>query len=263
MEDEASLRLSPAWCFRQRLDALGDPSTRALLRGVLAASAGTIRVEGARRLAAIPDPAIFALTHHNAFEALLAPAALIALRGGRMVRFLVDWMYLEMPFAGRLLRRGQPIAVYRKAARWHWRESVRQQGLQEAPPTDRALASLGRGTSIGIYPEGRRNGDPWRLAPVRRGAALLALRSGAPVIPIGIAFPSRERLGRVPRLGKMILRVGEPLTTTELRVRAGLERAVEPMDTFTQQRIERHLTADLSRALVLSLAQLAEKSTCT
>lgn len=263
MDVEASLQLSPAWCFRQRLDALGDTGTRVLLRGVLAASAGGIRVEGARRLAEIPDPAIFALTHHNAYEALLAPAALIALRGGRMVRFLVDWMYLELPFVGSLLRRGQPIAVYRKAARWRWRESVREQGLLGAPPTDRALAALGRGTSIGIYPEGRRNADPWRLAPVRRGAAVLALRSGAPVIPIGIAFPSRERLGRVPRLGKMILRVGEPLTTAELRVRAGLETTVEPFDASAAQRIERDHAADLSRALVLSLAQLAQKSTHT
>lgn len=260
IEAEDTLRLTPAWCLRQPLEAMDDAGTRALLRGVLAASAGGIEVEGAGRLTEIGDPAIFALTHHNAFEALLAPAALMALRGGRLVRFLVDWMYLELPLAGRLLRHGQPIPVYRKAARWRWREALRREGLRGASPTARALAALAGGTSIGIYPEGRRNADPWKLAPIRRGAAELALRSGAPLIPIGIRFPARERLGRLPRLGRMVLSVGDPLTTTELRRRAA---DLEPSAAFAPQRIPRQHAADLSQALVSSLAHLANKSTCS
>lgn len=259
MKADESLRLTPAWCLRQALAGMRHRSTRVALRGVLAASAGGIRVEGAHRLTAVPDPAVFALTHHNAFEALLAPAALMAVRG-RIVRFLVDWMYLELPLAGALLRHGQPIPVYRKAARWRWRETVRQEGLRSASPADRALAALADGTSVGIYPEGRRNADPWMLAPVRKGAAVLALRSGVPLIPIGIRFPARERLGRLPRLGRMILHIGEPLTTAELQLRAA---AVEPASPAALQRIERDHAADLSRALYASLAQLAQKSTCT
>lgn len=210
-ETETSLQLSPAWCLRQGLEGLRERRSRLLLRAVLCASAGGIRVEGAHRLAGLSDPAVFALSHHSAYEALLAPAALIALRGGRRVRFLVDWMYLELPLAGALLRRGAPIAVYRKPARWRWREAVRERGLRSVSPADRALAALADGDSVGIYPEGRRNADPWTLAPLRRGAAVLATRSGAPLVPIGIDFPARERLGRVPRLGRMVLRIGEPL----------------------------------------------------
>lgn len=260
MDADARLRLTPAWCFRQPLEAIDDARTRALLRGVLAASAGGIEVEGARRLAEIEDPAIFALTHHNAFEALLAPAALMALRGGRPIRFLIDWMYLELPFVGALLRHGRPIPVYRKAARWRWREALRKDGLRGAAPTDRALRALADGISIGIYPEGRRNSDPWRLAPVRRGAAELALRSGAPLVPIGIRFPARERLGRLPRLGRMILSVGEPLTSAEVGLRAVAE---EPCDAAASPRMARRPAAKLSRALVESLAHLAQKSTCS
>lgn len=260
MSLDESLHLTPAWCLRQALDAMGDRRTRALLRTVLAASAGGLRVEGAPCLAEVPDPAIFALTHHNAFEALLAPAALMAVRGGRTIRFLLDWMYLEMPLAGGLLRRGQPIAVYRKPARWRWRESVRRQGLAGPSPIERALAALAGGTSIGIYPEGRRNADPWKLAPIRRGAAELALRSGAPLVPIGIRFPARERLGRLPRLGRMILSVGEPLTSAELRLRATVG---EPGDNSAPQPIARRQAAYLSHALVESLAHLAQKSACS
>jgi 1-acyl-sn-glycerol-3-phosphate acyltransferase len=244
VEAEIGLQLSPAWCLRQGLEGLRERSTRLLLRAVLCASAGGIRVEGASRLAGIPDPAVFALSHHSAYEALLAPAALIALRGGRRVRFLVDWMYLELPLAGAILRHGEPIAVYRKPARWRWREHVRRQGLRSTSPADRALMALRRGISVGIYPEGRRNADPWRLAPMRRGAAVLATKAGAPLVPIGIDFPARERLGRVPRLGRMVLRVGEPL-------------APPPGDDLTAP----SRAAALSRELQAALAGLARKST--
>lgn len=243
VEAAASLQLSPAWCLRQPFDGLASGATRTLLRGLLSASCGGIRVEGAERLARIADPAIFALSHHNAFEALLAPAALIALRDGRPVRFLVDWMYLELPLAGALLRRAHPIPVYRKRARWRWREAVRRRGLRDAAPIERALAALARCTSVGIYPEGRRNDDPWRLGPLRRGAAVLAARSGAPLVPVGVDFPARDRLGRTPRLGRMVLRVGEPLPSPE--------EASGASET----------TARRSRELAAALAYLSRKST--
>jgi 1-acyl-sn-glycerol-3-phosphate acyltransferase len=256
--EEASLRLSPAWCLRQPLASMRDGATRALLRGVLSASLGGIRVEGARRLAEIEDPAIFAFTHHNAYEALLAPAALIALRNGRAVRFLVDWMYLELPLAGALIRRGEAIPVYRKAARWRWRERVRLQGLRGTSSADRALAALSLGTSVGVYPEGRRNADPWRLAPIRQGAAVLALRSGAPLVPIGIDFPARHRLGRIPRLGRMVLRIGEPLAPAALQGGAG---EIELLGAAPLRPSEFASAAALSRQLQTALAQLARKST--
>jgi 1-acyl-sn-glycerol-3-phosphate acyltransferase len=255
---ESSVRLSPAWCFRQSLKGMRDAGARAVLRGVLTATAGGIRVEGASRLGEIPDPAIFALSHHNTFEAFFAPAALIALRDGRAVRFLADWMYLELPLAGSLLRLGGAIPVYRKGARWRWRESIRKQGLAGASAIDRALVVLSRRTSIGIYPEGRRNSDPWRLAPVRLGAAVLAVRSGAPLVPIGIEFPARERLGRLPLMGRMILRIGEPLLPgAPGAVTGGLEPGERPAEGWA----DRAQVDALSRELGFVLAQLARKST--
>ncbi len=49
-----------------------------------------VEVEGTERLASLPEPAIFALNHSNTVEAVLAPATLMHLRGGRPVHFLTD-----------------------------------------------------------------------------------------------------------------------------------------------------------------------------
>jgi 1-acyl-sn-glycerol-3-phosphate acyltransferase len=51
---------------------------------------------------------------------------------------------------------------------------------------DVALEILGRGDAFGIYPEGTRSRDG-RLYRGRTGVAHLALTSGAPVVPVGLA----------------------------------------------------------------------------
>ncbi len=187
------------------------PAARLALRAVLTLTAGSIRVEGHERLAALRDPAIFALSHHSSYEAIVAPAALVALRSGGRIRFLVDWMFLELPFAGWLMQQIDPIAIYRKPARFGWREGVRRAGWAGAPAFDRALTALATGSSIGLYPEGTRNRDPWHLAPGRRGLGKLALRSGAPVVPVGLDFPSRDRPAD-PAPGRLVCASASPDT---------------------------------------------------
>ncbi|MEP7010283.1 MAG: lysophospholipid acyltransferase family protein [Acidobacteriota bacterium] len=220
------------------------------LRALLAAFGRMLEVEGAERLSASGAPVLFALNHGNAAEALLAPAALIWLTGGRPVHFLADWMYLELPLIGRLLRLSQPIPVFGKPARWRWREEVRRAG-QAQPALDRALALLARGESVGIFPEGTRNGDPDRLRPGRLGLGELALCSTSTIVPVGLHYPAAARLGRIPRLGRTILRVGEPLDFAEEREQlraAGFERSAR-----------RALARAVVSRTLAALAELAEK----
>ncbi len=220
------------------------------LRALLAAFGRMLEVEGAERLSALPVPVIFALNHGNAAEALLAPAALIWLSGGRSVHFLADWMYLELPLVGRLLRLSEPIPVFGKPARGRWREEVRRAGLAE-PALDRALAQLARGESVGIFPEGTRNGEPDRLRPGRLGLGELALASTAAVVPVGLHYPAALRLGRIPRLGRTILRVGEPLDLAAERAQiraAGFERSAR-----------RALARAVVAKTLAALGELAEK----
>ncbi|MGH7337516.1 MAG: lysophospholipid acyltransferase family protein, partial [Myxococcota bacterium] len=201
MSTEAStLILDPLRVFSLELPELESPLRRGTLRTLLALSAGTVRVEGAERLAAAPEPSIFALSHHNAWEAVLAPAALVALRRGRLVRFLVDWMFVDLPWTGWLVRQLEPIPVYGKRAVFGALSGKpsgrRARRLRSLSSVELAVAALDAGDDVGIYPEGRRNAQPHFLLRGRRGLGVVALRSGAPVVPVGIDFDARDRLGR-------------------------------------------------------------------
>ncbi len=233
------------------LEALGMPlpdlapaSRRAALRALLLVCGPLVRVEHPERLTAAPEPAIFALNHSNAFEALLAPAALIWLRRGRPVHFLADWMYLHLPAVGWLLRQGEPIPVWGKPARWRLGETLRRARCR-VPVLDTCLERLAAGGSLGIYPEGTRNADPHRLLPGRRGLGEMVLRSAAPVVPVGIRFPAAQRLGRVPRLGRLVLSPGEPIDFSAER--AAAMEAAGPARREAAHRIVDRVMDELAR----------------
>jgi 1-acyl-sn-glycerol-3-phosphate acyltransferase len=81
-----------------------------------------------------------------------------------------------------------------------------------------ALDLLRRGALFGIYPEGTRSPDG-RLYRGRPGIGWLALNSGLPVIPVAMSGTDRVLPpGRkVPRVAKIGIRVGEPLTFEDAR----------------------------------------------
>ncbi len=74
-----------------------------------------------------------------------------------------------------------------------------------------ALDLLARGRPIAVFPEGTRSPDG-RLRPAKPGAALLALRSGASVLPAAIAGTHRlrPRGERFVRRHPITIRIGEP-----------------------------------------------------
>ncbi|WP_446665956.1 lysophospholipid acyltransferase family protein [Flexivirga sp. B27] len=78
---------------------------------------------------------------------------------------------------------------------------------------DQALSVLREGEAFGIYPEGTRSRDG-RLYKGRVGAAHLAMQAGVPVVPVGlIDTPKLQPIGsNVPRLAKVTVKFGEPLT---------------------------------------------------
>jgi 1-acyl-sn-glycerol-3-phosphate acyltransferase len=253
--ETASLVLHPSRVWKLGLPRLEGAWRRATLRALLSCSAGTVRVEGAERLSAAPEPSIFALSHHNFWEAVLAPAALMAVRGGRPVRFLADWMFVDLPWTAWLLRAARPIPVYAKRARFGLREAHREQRRRTLSPIDEALAALGAGEDVGIYPEGRRNPDPARLLRGRRGLGVLALRSGVPVVPVGVEFRAAGRSGRTPGAGRFALRPGDPL---DFHAAHEAWRAAATDDA--RREIERRGAPEIVDRVLTEVAKLSRKS---
>src|SRR5580692_12708170 len=103
-----------------------------------------------------------------------------------------------------------------------------REGPRAAQDTlEAALVLLREGELFGIYPEGTRSPDG-RLYRGRPGVGWLALNSGAPVIPV--AMMGTEKIlppgHRIPRPGRISIRVGEPLTFGGLQGARAQQRRV-------------------------------------
>jgi len=75
-----------------------------------------------------------------------------------------------------------------------------------------ALELLANGQALIIYPEGKRS-DDGKLGQAFSGAALLAVKSGAPIVPVGISG-SRQLIGKkwFFKRPKITLNIGQSFT---------------------------------------------------
>ncbi|WP_049574450.1 lysophospholipid acyltransferase family protein [Streptomyces sp. SBT349] len=179
------------------------------------------RVLGAWRVPA-SGPVILAVNHaHNVDGPVLLGAS------PRPVHFLIKREAFVGPLGTFLTAIGQL--------------SVDRAGPDRAAITS-ALAVLGGGGVLGIFPEGTRTrGD---FATLQAGLAYFALRSGAPIVPVAV-LGSGERKGRVisalpPLRGRIDVVFGDPFAAGEesgRRTGAALARATERI----QERLTGHL----------------------
>lgn len=76
-------------------------------------------------------------------------------------------------------------------------------GSEEA--INKAINLLENGELVAIYPEGTRNGLAKGVKP-KKGAALIAIKAGVPIIPMGIK-------GTFKPFSKITMRIGTPIST--------------------------------------------------
>ena len=184
-----------------------------LLRALMLPNFLLTRASGLENLAGTEGACIYAFNHNNSLEALMVPVFLIYQLGGQTISFVIDWMYGKVPVLGSLMDMIEPIYVYSKRSRLPWIES----GRTAAPSVDtleRCTLKILEGRSIGIFPEGRRNRNPETLMQGKPGIGHIALKSGAAVVPVGIDFECRQKKGRIPVIGRTIIRIGKPLHFT-------------------------------------------------
>jgi 1-acyl-sn-glycerol-3-phosphate acyltransferase len=87
-----------------------------------------------------------------------------------------------------------------------------RRGEPDRAALEAALQALRRGRAVSIFPEGTRSVDG-RLGTFHHGAAWLALHTGVPVLPVGIAgaYAAMPRGARWPQYGTVVVRAGPPI----------------------------------------------------
>jgi 1-acyl-sn-glycerol-3-phosphate acyltransferase len=184
---------------------------RGWARTILFVTGVRLTVLHAERLAG-GHSAVLAANHASMADILVLFAALPV-----QIRFLAKRSVFRWPFLGWGIRAAGFVPVDRGDAR---------RG-QEA--MDAALQRLEGGRCVVVFPEETRSRDGG-LLPFKKGAALLAIRAGLPLVPVSIVGTYRvlppESLRSSP--GRVIVAVGEPIPTLGLSAadRAGLTHQV-------------------------------------
>jgi 1-acyl-sn-glycerol-3-phosphate acyltransferase len=106
-------------------------------------------------------------------------------------------------------------------------------GKSAKKPIERAVAALQEGRVIGIFPEGSMS-LTGRLGSFKRGIALLAEETGAPIVPVALigAFEVWGPHLSFPRPRKVRVRIGSPIEVRGLsreQILARLEAALRGM----------------------------------
>ena len=147
----------------------------------------------------------------------------------RRIRFMGKASLFGVPVLGAIFRAlgGFPVA----------RDGTDRKAVRES------MALLDAGEVLCVYPEGTRQHGP-KIQPLQPGAAYFALRSGVPIVPVGIAGAEeimRVKKDPIPRFGRVTIVIGAPLQP-EARTKGVVAR--ERVDA---------LTATLSDALQVVL----------
>jgi 1-acyl-sn-glycerol-3-phosphate acyltransferase len=163
-----------------------------------------VKVEGLRESVARlrADGAVILASNHasNADGVLVGGWLTPAL--GRRIHWLGKREMIDAPIMGPLARRGSVHPVDRAGA--------------DVEAFRLATRILQEGHVLMVFPEGTRSHDG-QLQEAKDGLAMLALRTGARILPIGVSGTQRFwPRGRIFRIGGQItLRAGDPFTLEE------------------------------------------------
>lgn len=144
---------------------------------------------------------------------------------GRPVHWMAKAEALDWPIAGWFMRSNGAFGIRRGAA--------------DTEAFRLARAVLDDGRVLGTFPEGTRSATGL-MQQAKDGVTLLALRSGAPVLPIGVGgtdrfWPRGRPLWRIG--GRITLRIGEPFLLERGVGPDGSKESLEQVTTRLMRRI--------------------------
>lgn len=166
----------------------------ATITGWLVSLVGGATIEGDEH---VPAGAYILVSNHCSLADPPILGWALGRRNGRVVHFMAKEEMRRWPVIGWLAEQSGTFFVKR--------------GEGDRASQRVALATLAAGEPIAVFPEGTRSRDG-QLKEGKAGATLLAMRSGAPLLPVGIAGSQRLFPGkaRIPTRSHMTIRIGAP-----------------------------------------------------
>lgn len=146
-----------------------------------------VKVEGVEN---VPKEGAFVICG-NHVDFMKVPA--LVLFAPRKINFIAKAELFKNPFLADLGNVFEVIPVKR--------------GKQDVDSMKKSLKVLSDGQGLGLFPEGTRHGIE-KGVKVKTGAAFMALRTGKPIVPVGIEMTKRP-------FPKMIIRYGKALDYSE------------------------------------------------
>ena len=186
----------------------------------------SLSVEGAEHLPA-GGPFILAANHHNYLDGVV-----LAVTVPQKIAFLVmPSVYRATPLHPPFYRHVGSIPI----------------NLERPDPgaIKRTLRVLEDGGVIGIFPEGPFSLEG-RLVQGQPGVALIALRAGVPVVPVGLLGTYEalaERRWHLPRPYPLTVRFGRPLSFARIRREARIPRTL-------RQEVTRRIMGEIAHLLL-------------
>jgi 1-acyl-sn-glycerol-3-phosphate acyltransferase len=159
-----------------------------------------IRVEGLENVP--PGVCLFVANHTSSAD---APAIVGSIP--RQVAILLKQSLFRVPIAGQAFR----LAHFVPVDRFNHESAVQS--------LERATEALRAGTSFLIYPEGTRSPDG-RLQAFKKGAVVMAIKAGVPIVPIACAGAHRvmEKRSLVIHPGEIVVRFCPPIDASRYTV---------------------------------------------
>jgi 1-acyl-sn-glycerol-3-phosphate acyltransferase len=193
-----------------------------------------ISIEGAIDEIPRDGPLIIAANHASNFDAPVLGAWLIP-KLGRRIHWLGKRELFAWPIVGWVAANGGVHPVDRDSA--------------DVEAFRLASRILDGGHVLFVFPEGTRSPDG-ALRAARDGLALLALRSGAPIVPIGISGSNRvwPKGQRLPHPGgHVVVRVGRPF------------RPADELPPGTDRKTAKALTTQLIMERIAALLPVSQR----
>jgi 1-acyl-sn-glycerol-3-phosphate acyltransferase len=167
------------------------------IRAMLRMVGVRVRVEGLETIP--PGVCVFAANHISAIDPMAFIPAI-----PRRVAILVKKELFRVPLFGSAMKVAQFVPVDRAD-----REAA-------AASLDLSIELLKQGISFAIYPEGTRSPDG-RLRPLKKGAFIMAVGAGVPIVPVSIAGAQKIMRKGSWKLsaGEVTVRFGQPVDGAE------------------------------------------------